>query len=132
MQVAEEFHASLDSSWPTRLCSREEASQVAVRLSVPALAERFTRLAKRGGNMDRIRARAIKLLKRSGQMCTPADGMSLWTYFQPERTVVITKSALANKDSTIKKKNSEGKKHRRAATSTPTRWSRASRCMGSM
>ena len=119
-QVAHEFVDSLDACWPTALCTPEQARTIGVKLDVQALEKRFRLLAKKKTRVRTLRAKALRAIASSGQLTLPPDSMPLWTFFQPERTTVITKTALARKDSTIRRRKLDGKQHRRTARSSPT------------
>lgn len=118
--VADEFVDGLEASWPAKLCTMGQADAVGVRLDSKALAERFRRLARKAGNMERIRERAIKALQIAGQLALPPKNMTLWTYFQPSKTTVVTKAALGRKDVAISRHQVQAKKRRRDAESMPS------------
>ena len=111
--VAQEFVKGLDDTWPAGLCSREEAEAVGFKLDVVALVSRFDGLAKKNGNMSRIRAKAIGLLKEAGQVATPPDGMALWEFFKPSSNVLVNKGSLACKEKSLKTQQAVKKKARR-------------------
>ena len=60
--VAQEFHESLDCSWPTALCSRDQARAIGVELEVQALAQRFRRLATKRVSVRALRDKALKAI----------------------------------------------------------------------
>ena len=76
-KVAEEFVESAESEWPAKLCSFEHAQQIGVNIEIDSLKQRFTRLANKKPNVDRMCAAALKIIAQSGQIATPAKGMSL-------------------------------------------------------
>ena len=118
--VAQDFHESLDSSWPTALCSRDQARAIGVELEVQALAQRFRRLATKRVSVRALRDKALKAIASSGQLAMPPDSMTLWTFFQPERYTVISKAALGNKDAALRKAKAVKEKGRRDAKAQPT------------
>ena len=111
-EVAEEFVAGLDKTWPAGLCSREEASTVGFSLTPSALGQRFRELSRKNPKMADKRAGAIKLLKKAGQVATPPDGMTLWEFFKPSSNVLVNKGALAGKEHSLETQQAAKKKAR--------------------
>ena len=112
-KVAEEFVESAESDWPSNLCSFEHAQQIGVDIEMEALRRRFTRLAKKRTPVRNLRAAALKIIQRAGQMSTPPDGMSLWQYFKPDENTVINKGALASKEHALDGYRKRGRKQKR-------------------
>ena len=99
--VAEEMVSTLETSWPSALCSVEQAAAIGFKLEASALAERFRTLAKKAGNMERIRAKACRIIAKSGQIAAPPPEMTLWQFFKPTENVLVNKGGLAAKERSL-------------------------------
>ena len=117
--MAEEFVASIETSWPARLCSFEHAKQIGVALEVAPLEKRFRMLAKKRTPISHLRRHAIKIISDSGQIAAPIDGMTLWQYFKPEENTLINKGALAAKERALHAHRNEKRRRPAAAPVEP-------------
>ena len=91
----------LARSWPTALCSTEEAALAAVRLTPAALLSRYKRYLK-GKSVSSARAKAERVLART-QVYMPPEDMSLWTYFRTSENTVMNKGSIGKKQASFDK-----------------------------
>ena len=108
---AESVVAMLDKAWPSQLCSRTAARAIGVKIEAGALEKRFRQLASAREPMERIRARAIKAIAKSGQMATPPPEMTLWNFFKPAENILVNKGGLASKEKALQQGRSARRRH---------------------
>ena len=99
--VANEMIATFDKTWPSSLCSREEAALCAVKIESDPLRYRFTALAKKSVRVGTLGAKALAVIAKT-QLYAPPEGAPLWNYFRPTENVILNKGALAQKDTRIR------------------------------
>ena len=91
----------LARSWPTALCTTDEASFVAVSLTPSALKKRYHNRLK-NKSVFNMRNMAETILART-QVYMPREDMSLWTYFRTSENTLINKGSLGKKQASFDK-----------------------------
>ena len=92
----------LPRSWPTALCSTDEASFVAVSLTRSGLYKRYINRLKGKVTVGKARESAERILART-QVYMPPEDMTLWTYFRTGENTLINKGSLAQKQASLEK-----------------------------
>ena len=92
----------LARSWPTALCSTDEASFVAVSLTRSGLYKRYINRLKGKVTVGKARESAERILART-QLYMPPEDMTLWTYFRTRENTVMNKGSVGKKQASFDK-----------------------------
>ena len=98
--VVDEMISNFDKTWPTILCTIDQAATVAVSLTPEALTKRFQRLQSKKTRADGLRSKALKVIAQT-QLYAPPLGTPLWNYFRPAENTIISKGSLAQKEKAL-------------------------------
>ena len=121
--VVDEMISNFDKTWPSILCTIDQAAAVAVSLTPEALAKRFQRLQSKKTRADGLRSKALKVIAQT-QLYAPPLGTPLWNYFRPAENTIISKGSLAQKEAALDK-GRKAKRQQLAKSRLPSRKGRA-------